>query len=1022
MIRYLCAASVALVCVAGLSIEGQTSKRPLDHDVYDSWNSITSTRISNDGRWVMYTLEPGWGDSQVVLTDTVGATRHVIERGSGGAFAFDSRFAAVSIEPPMEEVRQAQIEKLKPDEMPRKQLALVELESGTITIVDDIKAHVMPEEGPSYVVMHAYKERPEEASEVGEESQEPEGEETPAAEEQLGGEAEQSRRHVRSPEPQTTPAHPTEPEPAPQMEPAPTPEEELAHEAGEDDEESEPKEPGTTLRVRDLATQEEFHLANVDSFAVSKNGRRIVASLSTEDQTGDGMVVISMEGDSFAPETTTIFEGAAHFSSLAASDDGQRAAFLSDRDTYDEDEPRYSLYAWDAGDDQARQIAASGNKAFEDDDWIISEHAVVSFSDSGARIVFGVAPPPIPEPEEKIPDNEEVRVDVWHYRDTDIQPFQLENLEDEQKRTYTAIAHLTKDDRVVQLGTTSYPEVRLGQTRDERFALGTSNEKYRRMASHDMQMYSDLHIIDTTTGKAKSVVTRERASGFGAPYRLSPGGSHAYWFNLELEHWITLNLRTGVRTIASADIPTSLTNELHDAPSLAGAYGAAGWTKDDEVFLVYDRYDVWAVDPDGFWGARNVTDAVGRQTSTQMRVVDLDPDEEAIDASDPLLLRAFNEQTKDSGFFRDAVHASDTPEELVFGPKRWQLIAPARDADRYIVTREDFQEFPDLLVTTPDFDEFSRLSDANPHQDEYLWGTAELVTWLSNDGQELQGIVYKPEGFDPDKKYPMMTYFYERNSDGLHNHIAPAPHRSIINHSFYASRGYVIFVPDIPYTIGYPGDSAMNAVMPGVLKMIETGYIDRERLGVQGHSWGGYQIAYMVTQTDLFRCAEAGAPVSNMTSAYGGIRWGSGLSRQFQYEKTQSRIGGTLWNAQQTYIENSPVFWADRVNTPLLIMHNDHDGAVPWEQGIELFMALRRLGKPVWMINYNDQPHWPNTWHTRKDWARRMQQYFDHFLMDAPAPVWLRNGVPAIKKGTTFGFEPTESDAPVDLPMEHAPE
>jgi dipeptidyl aminopeptidase/acylaminoacyl peptidase len=202
----------------------------------------------------------------------------------------------------------------------------------------------------------------------------------------------------------------------------------------------------------------------------------------------------------------------------------------------------------------------------------------------------------------------------------------------------------------------------------------------------------------------------------------------------------------------------------------------------------------------------------------------------------------------------------------------------------------------------------------------------------------------------------------------------------------------------------------MNAVMPGVTQLMDEGYIDRDNIGVQGHSWGGYQIAYMVTRTNLFAAAEAGAPVSNMISAYGGIRWGSGMSRMFQYEDTQSRIGGSLWEKPLRYIENSPIFWADKIETPLLMMHNDQDTAVPWEQGIELFVALRRLGKPAWLINYNAEPHWPTTLANMRDWTRRMQQFFDYYLQDAPAPVWLDEGVPAVEKGRTLGLEPAVTD------------
>jgi dipeptidyl aminopeptidase/acylaminoacyl peptidase len=345
----------------------------------------------------------------------------------------------------------------------------------------------------------------------------------------------------------------------------------------------------------------------------------------------------------------------------------------------------------------------------------------------------------------------------------------------------------------------------------------------------------------------------------------------------------------------------------------------------------------------------------------------------------------------------------------VWDRKQFGRPVRADDAAALLYTREDVAEFPDLWVADGGFGDPVKVSDANPQQAEYNWATVEMVEWLSADGLTLQGLLYKPEDFDPSRTYPMMVTFYERDSDNLYAHHPPLPHRSVIRPTFYASRGYLVFVPDIAYQDGYPGESAMDAIMPGTLKLAAEPWVDEDNVGVQGHSWAGYQIAYMVTRTDFFKAAGAGAPVANMTSAYGGIRWGSGLSRMFQYERTQSRIGTSLWENRDRYIENSPLFLLDRVNTPLLIMHNDQDGAVPWTQGIELFMGLRRLGKPAWMIVYNDEPHWPTTEPNKRDWNIRMQQFFDHFLKGAPAPEWLVEGVPATEKGRTLGLEAAEA-------------
>ena len=314
----------------------------------------------------------------------------------------------------------------------------------------------------------------------------------------------------------------------------------------------------------------------------------------------------------------------------------------------------------------------------------------------------------------------------------------------------------------------------------------------------------------------------------------------------------------------------------------------------------------------------------------------------------------------------------------------------------------------DLYFTRDNWNTETRLSDINPQQDDYLWGDVQLVSWDAYDGTPLKGLLYTPENLDPSKKYPMMIYFYEISSNTLYDYYSPAPSRSIINIPFYVSRGYVVFVPDIVYETGHPGESAYNCICAGAEAMCDRfGFIDRSRMALQGQSWGGYQTAYLVTRTDMFAAAGAGAPVGNMTSAYGGIRWESGNSRISQYELGQSRIGKTLWEdgALELYIENSPVFFADKVSTPVLIMHNDADGAVPWYQGIEFFMSLRRLGKPVWLLEYNDEAHNLMERRNCKDLSIRLQQFFDHYLMGAPEPVWMRSGIPYARKGNYFGYE-----------------
>ena len=401
-----------------------------------------------------------------------------------------------------------------------------------------------------------------------------------------------------------------------------------------------------------------------------------------------------------------------------------------------------------------------------------------------------------------------------------------------------------------------------------------------------------------------------------------------------------------------------------------------------------------------------MTQGFGRKNKIELRYTMLDMDKRYIEPKEDFLLRAFNTINKQDGFYTTKLNSKTDPSKLIMDDYSFAFPRKAKNVDKLLWRKQSISTYPDLWVSNLRIEKAQKLSNANPQQKDYNWGTVEMVNWVNMEGNDNQGLLYKPENFDPKKKYPVIIYFYRLHTDNIHRHYFPKPSRSIINPIFYASNEYLVFVPDIHYKDGYPGQGAYNHVVGGAAHISNFDYVDKDNMAIQGQSWGGYQVAYIITQTDMFKCASSGAPVSNMTSAYGGIRWGSGMSRMFQYEQTQSRIGGTLWEKPLRYIENSPIFYVDRINTPVLIRHNDGDGAVPWYQGIEFFVALRRLSKPAWMLNYNGAPHneknkSPNTY----DLSIRMKQFFDHYLKATPAPKWMIEGIPATKKGKTLGYE-----------------
>jgi dipeptidyl aminopeptidase/acylaminoacyl peptidase len=450
-------------------------------------------------------------------------------------------------------------------------------------------------------------------------------------------------------------------------------------------------------------------------------------------------------------------------------------------------------------------------------------------------------------------------------------------------------------------------------------------------------------------------------------------------------------------------------------PGPAFPYGIAGWLPGDTTVLIYDRYDTWRVPIAADRAAQNIT-RVGRQNKENYRYVPLDPEQDYIPLSGLLCWRYQQQENRDGGIAfaqweQDRVRFT----QRQAGSFAYGLPSKASRAAVLAFTKERFDLSPDLHVWDINASASSegavrRLSWINPQQQQYNWGTARLYRWRALDGKPAQGVLYLPENFDPSKKYPVIFYFYETHTETLHNYIAPAPTGSRLNVSFYVSRGYIVFSPDIFYTRGYPAKSCYNYVVSAANSLAKLPYVDAKNMGLQGQSWGGIQVAQLVTMTSLFKAAWAGAPVANMISAYGGIRWESGINRQFQYEVSQSRIGATLWQRPDLYIENSPLFHLPKVKTPLVIMANDADGAVPWYQGIELFTGMRRLGKQVWMLNYNGEAHNLRERKNQKDISIRQQQFFDWLLKGEKPARWLTEGVPALNKGRDWGLDSQQED------------
>ena len=689
--------------------------------------------------------------------------------------------------------------------------------------------------------------------------------------------------------------------------------------------------------------------------------------------------------------TRTLQSGRGHYKSLAFDENGTQLAFLSDTADYAQKVSPYRLYYWRAAASDAAPATelVSSATAGMPKGMVVSEFAAPRFSKDGARLFLGTgAPPPAtPDPDDKAAAP--TRVDLWHYKDPLIQPMQRVRDQQERERSYRAVVHLAGR-RFVQLATPELPTVNASE--DASQVLGTSDVPYRQEISWD-QSYNDVYLLNLETGKPKKVLEH-----WGNTATLSPGGRYVLHFDERAGHWLTYRVADGARANLTEKIANRFQQE-NNTPDLPGAYGTAGWTANDASVLLYDKFDIWEVKPDGS-GARMITNGEGRRHEIAFRYRALDPDETVVPSGKPLLLSAVDDRTRASGYYRiPALSTTAAPEKVVMLDKAFGGLTRAKNADTVVFTLSRFEEFPDLWVSDTAFKDMKKVSNANPQASQYLMGRSELIDYVNADGKTLRAILTRPENFDPAKKYPLMVYIYEELTQGLHTYNAPNVGTSI-NIPRYVSNGYVVLRPDIVYETGYPGQSAEKCVIPAVNAVVAMGFVDPKRIGIQGHSWGGYQITYLVTRTNMFAAVEAGASVSNMISAYGGIRWGTGMSRAFQYEKTQSRIGAPPWDAPLQFIENSPIFWVKKVQTPYLTIHNDEDDAVPWYQGIEWFSAMRRLGKESYMFSFNGERHGLRDRSNMKYWTVHMDEFFDHYLLGKPRPDWMDKGVSFQDRGT----------------------
>jgi dipeptidyl aminopeptidase/acylaminoacyl peptidase len=775
---------------------------------------------------------------------------------------------------------------------------------------------------------------------------------------------------------------------------------------------------GNDLLLRDLATGSVLTLGNVGDYAFTKKGDWLVMTIDSKGLVGNGVqlrdmttgAIVPLETDKATYSSLSMNEETTAFTVLKGIDDAKYEGKVNVVLGFTSIGPKAEKVVYDFRQDKSfpADTGVSGNRAAT---WSESKDAIYfglaeqkkrtgppTPGTGSGTIGAGMTLPPglPPEIAERIrqrgiggtapgatPSANRPDLVVWHWKDDRLQPQQQVQASFDKMRTSLA-AYRVAEKKFVRYGD---DKLTVSAVAKQPYGLGFDGSKYQLQSTLDGKRFQDVYRIDLATGERKLIAEKVRYA-FG----VSPTGRHLLHY--ADGHFRALDIATGTSVNITEKVNASFIDVEDDhnvdrPPSRPGS-----WTTDGKFIILSDRFDLWKVAVDGSGGA-NLTGNGTKEKIRYGQIVQFDPDLKGLDFSKPAFVTMTGELTKKSGFGKlDAAAGKVTP--LVWEDASVRLAGKAKNADVYQMTKETFTIATNVYVAAGDFSKAKKVTDSNPQQADYLWSAgAKLIDYKTTTGEPMQAAVFLPADYKPGTKYPTVVYIYERLTQNLHNYVAPGSWG--LNPSIYTSNGYVVLMPDIRYRLNDPGVSAVECVIPALDAAIAAGYVDGSKVGLQGHSWGGYQTAFLVTQTDRFKAAIAGAPLTDLVSMYSSVYWNSGSANQPIFESSQGRFTGGYWEQQEAYIRNSPVYHATKVKTPLVILHNDKDGAVDFTQGVEYFNTLRRLGKPVVMLQYKGENHGLVVPANRRDYSTRMKEFFDHHLTGAKSPDWWTDGVPHLK-------------------------
>ncbi len=904
-----------------------------------AWKAVRDRAVSPDGRWLAYVLQPNEGDSEFVVRSVEGAAEYRFDAGERppfggrGALAFSDDSAWLALG--IRPSAEAAKKARKSDEPLLNAVGLIELSNGEMEKFEAIRGFAFG--GVDEIWLAIHKEIPESQSKDSD------------------------------------------------------------------------KWSGSDLILRRLADGVSMTVGSVSEFAFNEGGALLATAIDTRGRAGNGVQLRDLSAGRVVPLASV----QASYEKLAWTEEGDALTVLRGVEDEGYEDDLYSVVAFsglDQGAHERIEYAPAADESFPEGMTIHKAHAAL-WNAARDGLVFRIheaeakegvdndegeaeqdeAPetPPLdrgPRPGLDDDDLDTADLVIWHWLDDRLQSAQ--QVQETRDRDFGFLATYRIDEgRFIRIADEEVSQFNPAPKR--RYAVASNNDAYERMGNLDGRRYQDVYVADLVTGERRLSVEQVRWV-----FQPSPAGTHLLYFD-QGNYWV-LDLTDGGKRNLTGDLPVAFwnTEDDHNVEMPPIFQFGLGWSADGAHLLLSDSWDIWKVAVDGS-EAVNLTQNGRQERIRYRRAFRLDPDADGIDLTGPVYVTAYGEWTKKGGIARlDASRPG--VEMLLWDDASFGNLVKAEEADLYLYTREDHAESPNFWAADAALSGGRKITEANPQQAEFAWSSGvRLIDYTSAKGDKLQGALYLPAGYEPGESYPTIVYIYEKLSQRANAYWMPTANG--FNKSVYTSNGYAVLMPDIVYQVDDPGMSAAWCVLPALDAAVATGIVDPASVGLHGHSWGGYQTSFLITQTGRFSAAVAGAPLTNMISMYSLIYKNSGGGNGAIFESSQGRFTGGPWDVPEAYVRNSPVYHAANVTTPLILLHNDKDGAVDFTQGVEYYNTLRRMEKPVVMLQYVGENHGLRKPANRKDYTVRMSEFFDHYLRDLGMPVWLREGIPHLE-------------------------